>query len=136
MELKGKICYIDASNNVSKDPTKEFNVRSFCIDLSVEINGSLMQNYGTFQVVGRNCDLLNSVNIGDTVLVTFGVNGQAPKRKDGAMPSEKNPQALSSFCNLNAYKIEVLERAQAEQKKPISAPQQQTQSQANDDLPF
>ncbi len=76
--------------------TATFKVREFVLEKSDEINGRTIFNYIKFQCTQDRVDILDKVNAGDKITVSFNVRGSK---------WEKNGQ-VSYFNNLDAWKIE------------------------------
>lgn len=101
--------------------TDKFSKREFVIQIDETINGSTYTNYAKFQCVQNKCSILDPLNIGDEVEVSFNVKGNKWE-KDGK---------VNYMTNLDAWKVEV--KSKAVQHTPAAA---QTAPQTADDLPF
>lgn len=108
MEFKGKVLFVDVTKDVSTTD-KEFLTRTFGVEAEDEVNGSVYTNQVGFQANGSRCELLDNINIGDTVSVTYSAKGTL-KKSDKLDSSEKNPDSKVIFTNLIMSKIEVLEK--------------------------
>lgn len=76
--------------------TATFKVREFVLEKSDEVNGRTIFNYIKFQCTQDRGEILDKVNPGDKIVVSFNVRGSK---------WEKNGQ-VSYFNNLDAWKIE------------------------------
>ena len=74
----------------------KFKKREFVIELSEELNGNIYTDYSKMQLVQNKCDIIDRINIGDRVKVSFNVKGQRYE-KDGR---------VSYFTSLDAWRIE------------------------------
>jgi hypothetical protein len=143
MVVTGKIIFIDPTKNSSKIEGKEFLTRSFAIDASFEANGIQVENYMALQSENDNCKKLDTINVGDTVNVTYAVRGMKPKKKEGLAATEKNPEGLVCYSNLSAYGFEVVTPANttsnpAQAQSAASTPSfnPAAGAQTKEDLPF
>lgn len=76
--------------------TATFKIREFVVEKSDDVNGRTILNYIKFQCTQDRIDILDKVNTGDRVTVSFNIRGSK---------WEKNGQ-VSYFNNLDAWKIE------------------------------
>ncbi len=112
-KLQGIIKFIDPKTNVSKTAGKEFFTQTFCLSMEEESMGEVTENDIQFQAVRNNCDKLEPINVGDEVIVSFSMKGAfgGAKPKEGKPASDKNPKSLTCMSNANAWKIEVVNKA-------------------------
>lgn len=93
---------------VSATPVKQvsetFRTRTFILKQLENFNGNTYENFIEFQLTNNNCDLINTVNPGQEVTVTYN-----PK---GRMWTNPNTGVEICITNLNAWKIQP---AQAQQ---------------------
>lgn len=145
MNLIGKVLFIDEPKDVSKTD-KPFITTNIGLDISEILGGTVYDNFATLQCLNdRANDLFKEVNVGDKIRAYFSVKGVI-RKKDDLQPSQKNPESKNGFNNLNLYKWEILERANAPVPTPASAPENQSQAVTNQsdstppvntgDLPF
>lgn len=106
--VDGKITHIDQTKDVSTTTTP-FLVRGFGIDKSFYYGGVETKSFAVFQSQGDKCKMLDDINVGDKVQVHFGVNAKITP-SDKVAKSEKNPEGLGGFNNLNAYEVILIER--------------------------
>ncbi len=109
--------------------TATFKIREFVLEKIDEVNGRSIFNYIKFQCTQDKIELLDKINAGDKITVSFNVRGSK---------WEKNGQ-VSYFNNLDAWKIE--KDAGSATDVPTtndkSAPPPESPSGADDsDLPF
>jgi hypothetical protein len=105
-EVKGKIAFIDPIRKVNDN----FSTRNFAVDCSEEINGSFYEKFVGFQM-NRNLESLDRFNVGDEVNVTYGLSFSKPYKKDGKVPTEKNPDGHEVISNLIASSILLLKKS-------------------------
>tara|TARA_R110002096_G_scaffold217142_1_gene405145 strand:- start:3856 stop:4191 length:336 start_codon:yes stop_codon:yes gene_type:complete len=91
-ELQGTLIVKNDTVQVSE----KFKKREFVIETSEESNGQTYTETIKFQSVQAKCDLLDSVNVGEEVKITFNLKGKK---------WEKNGET-SYFNNLDAWKVE------------------------------
>ncbi len=109
---------------ISRENTKQvsdtFKVRGFAIKVE---DDSQYENFASFQAVQDKTALLDGLNKGDQIKVHFDLRG---REHDGRY-----------FTNLNAWKIEKLDAAEASEA-PAQKPAAQTEpvAEASGDLPF
>lgn len=108
MKITGKILFIDLKNKPSAE--KDFVVRTFGLDTSVEINGQVVNACAGFQATNKNCDKLDNFNIGDEVEVDYSVSGTL-KEKSELTATIQNPSKQVIYTNLNAYGFTLLKAA-------------------------
>lgn len=119
--LQGIIHKIDITTHV----TDKFRKRDFVIETSEESSGKTFTEYIKFQAIQDKCELLDEINEGDTVKVHFNIKGKKWE-KDGK---------TSYFINLDAWKIEVIDKYDESSNVPdvqAANPPQEEES----DLPF
>lgn len=107
--------------------TASFKVREFIVEHSEEINGKSIVNYIKFQCTQDRISLLDNLNPGDKINVTFSIRGSK---------WEKNGQ-ISYFNNLDAWRIdplsgepERLSHTESKENPPVE------NNNVEDDLPF
>ena len=93
-EIEGKIILIEDTVIVSD----KFKKREFVIEKSEENNGKVWVDTIKFQAVQAKCELLDTLQVGDTVKVSFNIKGNKWE-KDGK---------TSYFNNLDAWRVEVV----------------------------
>lgn len=102
MKIKG---FILAIGNVQQH-TDKFKSRKFVLNLSYEFNGNLYDNFGEFQLLNSQCDLINSWGVGDHVEVTFKVTGsKAVDRNSGATIYYTNLRATAITGVAQSYPV-------------------------------
>ena len=104
MNYQGKIIVKNDTVQVSE----KFKKREFVIEQSKDVNGAIYTETIKFQAVQTKCELLDSVNIGDNINVSFNIKGNRWE-KDGK---------VSYFNNLDAWKVSVLTEASGEHVVP------------------
>jgi hypothetical protein len=115
-EVTGKLIF--KSETIQR--TEKFKVREFVIEQTEEANDKTFTNYVKLQATQDKAALLDKVNFGDEVKVSFNLRGNKWE-KDGK---------VSYFTNLDAWKIEVIK---AEKNNVISEAELVEPA---DDLPF
>lgn len=131
IEIIGNVHYIGETEFV----TERFSKREFVLHIENEKNPK-WDDYIQLQMTMDNCDLLDNIGFRDKVKVQVNLRGREYERKDGS--------GKAYFNSLDAWKIEVLEKAQQEPdipEQPVQpvqpVPEQPEQKDAvNDDLPF
>ncbi len=125
-ELTGKL--VAKFDTVQR--TENFKTREFAIEKTDDIGGRTIVNYAKFQSVQDKTELIDKVNIGDTVKVYFNIKG-SKWEKDGK---------TNYITNLDAWRIEqILNPAQAQQSNDTTAMEPLdnfTSNEVADDLPF
>ena len=126
-ELSGKL--IEKFDTIQR--TESFKVREFVVEKSEDVNGKVITNFIKFQSVQDRTGIIDRVNIGDEIKVSFNIRG-TKWQKDGR---------TSYFSNLDAWRVEQVLRAEKESPSAdddfepfdsyTSSPQQPV-----DDLPF
>lgn len=91
------------------------------VEFALEIAGERFTSYPKFQLTNDKCALIESANIGDTITVKANLNGRKYE-KDGK---------TSFFNSVDAWKIEVVQKAQ-----PGAAQSTQQPAQEEGNLPF
>ena len=126
-ELSGKL--IAKYDTVQR--TETFKTREFVVEKSEDINGRTITNYIKFQSVQDRTNIIDKLNIGDQVKVSFNIKGSK---------WEKNG-TTNYITNLDAWRIEQI----MQQNSAASADDghlepldtfSSAQSDAIDDLPF
>ncbi len=136
LTLVGKLLALDETKNKSTKADKEFFVRTFVLDTSTFVNGTLYTSSAGFQFTGKNCERADSLNIGDKIEVDFSVSGTT-KEKPETETSAKNPKGIVCYTNLNCYNVTVLEKANVPVKDNANPDAVAAAAPANvDDLPF
>ncbi len=129
-ELTGKL--IAKYDTVQR--TETFKTREFAVEKTDDIGGRTITNYAKFQCVQDKTEIIDRVNIGDTVKVYFNIKG-SKWEKDGK---------TNYITNLDAWRIEQILAPATETASPSSVqsatPQPSVQvlptADAADDLPF
>ena len=126
-ELSGKL--IEKFDTIQR--TESFKVREFVVEKSEDVNGKVITNFIKFQSVQDRTGIIDRVNIGDEIKVSFNIRG-TKWQKDGR---------TSYFSNLDAWRVEQVLRPEKESASAdddfetldsyTSSPQQPI-----DDLPF
>lgn len=127
MEFKLNGVLYEKFDPVQRTPT--FKVREFVLEKSDDVNGRTIFNYIKFQCTQDRVDILDKVNAGDKIVVSFNVRGSK---------WEKNGQ-VSYFNNLDAWKIEKDAGSAADipAAKDAEAPHTESPSNTDEsDLPF
>jgi len=91
-ELQGKIIEITPTTQISE----KFKKREFVVEKEENNGGQVWIDTIKFQAVQAKCELLDNLQVGDMVNVTFNIKGNK---------WEKNGK-ISYFNNLDAWKIE------------------------------
>lgn len=125
IEVSGTIHHIAETVFV----TDKFSKREFVIHIQDEKN-SKYDDYLQLQMTGDNCDRLNGLLFGDKIKAQVNLRGREWEKKDGS--------GKAYFNTLEAWKIEVVEKAQQEQAAMPEMAQQaaQTQTEPDGNLPF
>lgn len=122
-ELEGKLVEKFNTQQVSD----AFKKREFVVETTEEGSGRVFTEQIKFQLVQDKCDLIESINIDDTVKVSFNIKGRKWE-KDGR---------VNYFTNLDAWRVES-QKAQAtvtnDAPPPMEEPPMATEE--DDDLPF
>ena len=126
-ELTGKL--IAKYDTVQR--TETFKVREFAVEKTDDIGGRTIVNYAKFQCVQDKTEIIDKVNIGDTVKVYFNIKG-SKWEKDGK---------TNYFTNLDAWRIEqILNPNQSNNNNTDTSKMEPmdnfTAPEGNDDLPF
>ena len=93
-------------------------------------NSSNYPQHILFQLTQDRCRLLDGINVGDDVKVSFFIRGREWQGKDG--------QGVKYFTSLDAYRLEKVAKgytAESSQEPTYSEPALPT-AEENDDLPF
>lgn len=107
--------------------TATFKVREFILEHTEDVNGKSITNYIKFQCTQDRVALLDSLNPGDKLRVTFSIRGSK---------WEKNGQ-VSYFNNLDAWRIESASEAEPKnQPEDLPGKDPATETNDHDDLPF
>lgn len=91
-EISGKLIEKYATANISD----KFKKRDFVIEKKENSNGFEFVDFIKFQLVQDKCSLIDNVNVGDEIKVSFNLRGRKWE-KDGK---------ISYFTNLEAWRIE------------------------------
>ena len=125
-ELTGKL--IAKYDTVQR--TETFKTREFAIEKTDDIGGRSIINYAKFQAVQDKTEIIDKVNIGDTVKVYFNIKG-SKWEKDGR---------TNYITNLDAWRIEQIlhsnQGADSFDKSSMEPMDNFTAAPENDDLPF
>lgn len=128
-EISGKLLEIFPTEQKSE----RFRKREFVVE-KVETTGDRsFTDYVKFQATNDKCDMLDGMNKGDEVKVSFNIKGNRWEKNDGT---------VSYFTNLDAWRIEKASTA-APQGDPFGGGDQgpteippETSDEYEDDLPF
>ena len=125
-ELTGKL--IAKYDTVQR--TETFKTREFAIEKTDDIGGRTIVNYAKFQAVQDKTEIIDKINIGDTVKVYFNIKG-SKWEKDGK---------TNYITNLDAWRIEQIlntnQQSNAADTSTMEPMDNFTSPQENDDLPF
>ncbi len=125
-ELTGKL--IAKYDTVQR--TETFKTREFAIEKTDDIGGRTIVNYAKFQAVQDKTEIIDKINIGDTVKVYFNIKG-SKWEKDGK---------TNYITNLDAWRIEqILNSNQNSNNADTNTMEPMdnfTAAPENDDLPF
>lgn len=127
-ELAGKL--IVKYDTVQR--TETFKVREFTVEKTEDIGGRSIVNFVKFQCVQDKTEIIDKVNIGDSVKVYFNIKG-TKYEKDGK---------TSYYTNLDAWRIEqILGTTQpnnnSQKDTSVMEPLDNfTSNEVADDLPF
>ena len=111
--------------------TATFKTREFAVEKTDDIGGRTVTNYVKFQAVQDKTSIIDKVNIGDEIKVSFNIKG-SKWEKDGK---------TNYITNLDAWRIEQLLQANTAASdedghlEPLDT-FSSTPSDAVDDLPF
>lgn len=107
--------------------TDRFRKREFVLETSENVGTSEFVETIKFQLTQDRCDLLDNMNIGDPIKVSFNIRGRR---------WEKNGQ-VSYFNNLEAWKMEkMVETTMAHEMPPPPGEDEIPLDEPTDDLPF
>lgn len=109
--------------------TETFKTREFVIEKTEEFNGRTISNYIKFQCVQDRTAMPDRFNLGDEVKVSFNIKG-TKWMKDGRE---------NYITNLDAWRMEHVKLAQETtqpSQQPVAAPQNTSNNDVVDDLPF
>ncbi len=91
-ELTGKL--LEKFDTIQR--TETFKIREFVVEKSEEVNGKVITNFIKFQSVQDRTGIVDRVNVGDEIKVSFNIRG-SKWTKDGR---------TSYFSNLDAWRVE------------------------------
>ena len=127
-ELTGKL--VAKYDTVQR--TETFKTREFAVEKTDDIGGRTVTNYVKFQAVQDKTSIIDKVNIGDEIKVSFNIKG-SKWEKDGK---------VNYITNLDAWRIEQVLQTPAnkggidnEYMEPLDT-FSATSPDAIDDLPF
>ena len=127
-ELTGKL--VAKYDTVQR--TETFKTREFAVEKTDDIGGRTVTNYVKFQAVQDKTSIIDKVNIGDEIKVSFNIKG-SKWEKDGK---------VNYITNLDAWRIEQVLQAPSnkggtdnEYMEPLDT-FSATSPDAIDDLPF
>lgn len=140
--IEGKVRFI----NPTEQKTEKFSVRTLAIDCTTTFNGQVYENFVGLQFANKNCQLLDTVSVGDEIRVKCGLSGRL-YTKEGAQGTAQNPTGDQCFTNIVGYDVEVIKRAGAQPNPATSVTAEaastkpsnnhpEGQSNVEDDLPF
>lgn len=128
--LEGKL--IEKFN--TQEISATFKKREFVIEHARDINGTIYSDFIKMQLTQDKVDLLNDLQLGANIKVTFNIRGSKYNKKDGS--------GLGYITNLDAWRIELMGAASASPSNasPNISTAQTTEDivsqNAEDDLPF
>ena len=112
--------------------TETFKTREFAVEKTEDIGGRIITNYVKFQSVQDKTAIIDKVNIGDEIKVSFNIKG-SKWEKDGK---------VNYITNLDAWRIEQVLQAATDKSgtdneymEPLDT-FSATSPEAIDDLPF
>ncbi len=76
--------------------TETFKIREFAVEKTEDVGGRTIINYVKFQAVQDKTSIIDKVNVGDEIKVSFNIKG-SKWEKEGK---------VSYFTNLDAWRIE------------------------------
>ncbi len=76
--------------------TETFKIREFAVEKTEDIGGRTITNYAKFQTTQDKTTIIDKVNIGDEIKVSFNIKG-SKWEKEGK---------VNYFTNLDAWRIE------------------------------
>lgn len=76
--------------------TEKFSKREFVVEQTTSVNGTDYKDPILLQLVNAKCELLDNINIGQEVTVSYNLRGRRWEGKDG----------VRYFNSLDAWKIE------------------------------
>ena len=127
-ELTGKL--VAKFDTVQR--TETFKTREFAVEKTDDIGGRTVTNYVKFQSVQDKTAIIDKVNIGDEIKVSFNIKG-SKWEKDGK---------TNYITNLDAWRVEQVLKPGAD-KAPVDSEYMEpldtfsnTSADAIDDLPF
>ncbi|MDP4226898.1 MAG: DUF3127 domain-containing protein [Bacteroidota bacterium] len=120
-EIVGKLIEKEKTIQISE----KFRKREFVIEKSENNNGMVFTDSIKFQLTQDRCSLIDPVAINDEIKVTFNIRGNR---------WEKNGK-ISYFNNLDAWKIEKMEKEQTPPEMPDFS-SEEIPPELEDDLPF
>ncbi len=107
--------------------TDRFRKREFVLETSESVGTSEFIETIKFQLTQDRCDLIDNMNIGEEVKVSFNIRGRR---------WEKNGQ-VSFFNNLEAWKMDKVSQAQVNDAPPPPTEADiPVEEESTDDLPF
>lgn len=128
-ELSGKLVEIFPIEQKSE----RFKKREFVVEKTENSGDRSFTDYVKFQATNDKCDMLNGMNKGDEVKVSFNIKGNRWEKNDGT---------VSYFTNLDAWRIEKAAAAAPQGGDPFggdTGPTEippETSDEYEDDLPF
>jgi hypothetical protein len=123
-ELTGKLSEKFDAVQISE----KFKKREFVIEKSEQAGSTSFTNYIKFQLSNDRCNLVENINPGSDIKVSFNIKGNRWE-KDGK---------VSFFTNLEAWRIESVSNASGltTENLPEIPADMETPPLGNDDLPF
>lgn len=112
--------------------TETFKIREFALEKTEDIGGRTITNYVKFQAIQDKTTIIDKVNIGDEVKVSFNIKG-SKWEKEGK---------VNYFTNLDAWRIEQVLLTPADKSVTVNEYMEpldtfsSTSPDAIDDLPF
>lgn len=127
-ELSGKL--VAKYDTIQR--TETFKIREFAVEKTEDIGGRTITNYVKFQAIQDKTAIIDKVNIGDEIKVSFNIKG-SKWEKEGK---------VNYFTNLDAWRIEQVLQANTDKSvtdteymEPLDS-FSATAPDAIDDLPF
>jgi hypothetical protein len=122
-EIQGKLIEKYDAQQV----TDRFRKREFVLETRDNVGANEFVETIKFQLTQDRCDLIDSINVGDDLKVSFNIRGRR---------WEKNGQ-VSYFNNLEAWRIEAAAQPdQGETPPPPGMDDVPAEEEPTDDLPF
>lgn len=122
-EIEGKLIEKFDAQQV----TDRFRKREFVLETRENVGTNEFVETIKFQLTQDRCDLIDNMNVGDDLKVSFNIRGRR---------WEKNGQ-VSYFNNLEAWRVEAaVQPQQGEDPPPPGMDDMPAEEEPTDDLPF